>query len=117
MARGLFRQPPQPTLGSQGRLFAPLQPAQGTLYQLQLSGGIGGTYQQVVLADSPLAYWRFGESAGTVADDISAGGGANADYTNGPTLGVAGLLGGDTDTAVAFSRAADQYAYASGVMP
>lgn len=44
-------------------------------------------------------YYRFDESSGTVANDLS--GNANAGtYQNAPTLGVAGALAGDSDTAI-----------------
>jgi len=51
-----------------------------------------------VLADSPVAYYRCGDSSGTVCTD-SSGNGRNGTYVGAPTLGVAGLTG-DADTAV-----------------
>lgn len=59
-------------------------------------------YPAAVLADSPLAYWRLGESSGTVAADSSANG-RTGTYTNSPTLAVAGALAGDSNTAVTFN--------------
>jgi hypothetical protein len=41
-----------------------------------------------VLADSPLAYWRLGESGGSVAAD-SGGNGHSGTYVGNPTVGVA----------------------------
>ena len=64
------------------------------------------TYASEVLADSPLIYWRLGESSGTVAADASGHGNAGT-YTNGPTLGTAGLVAGDSDTAVTFDGVDD----------
>ena len=65
------------------------------------SGGGSPGYAQAVLADNPLAYWRLGETAGTVAADASSGGRAGA-YFGVPSLGAAGALNGDANTAVGF---------------
>ena len=56
----------------------------------------GGTsaYSNAVLADSPSGYWRLGETGGTTAADSS--GGDNGAYTNGPVLGQASMLPGDS---------------------
>lgn len=60
------------------------------------------TYRDTVLADSPAGYWRLGEASGTTAADET--GNFPGTYTSGsnggPTLGVAGLLTGDADTAI-----------------
>lgn len=64
-------------------------------------------YAFQVNADSPAAYWRLGESAGTVAADET--GVHPGTYVNTPTLGVAGALAGDTDTAVTFTAASSHY--------
>ncbi len=45
------------------------------------------TYTQVVLADSPLAFWELNETTGTVAAD-SSGHALNGTYTGGYTLGA-----------------------------
>lgn len=69
----------------------------------------GTGYRDAVLALSPVGYWRFGEASGsgpTAASEI----GPNATYSGSPTKGVAGLLTGDSNTAVAFSSATSQYA-------
>lgn len=66
------------------------------------------TYSAEVLADSPLIYPRFGEASGTTAVDAS-GNGRDMTYQNTPTLGVAGALTGDSDTAVTFNGT-DEYA-------
>lgn len=44
------------------------------------------TYQAAVLADGPIAYYRFEEVSGTTAADTSGNGNAGT-YTNSPTLG------------------------------
>jgi cell division septation protein DedD len=56
-------------------------------------------YVAAILADSLVAYWRLGESSGTVAAD---GSGHSATCVGGPTLGVGGALVSNPDTAVAF---------------
>ena len=65
-------------------------------------------YSDVVEAIPGLiAYWRLGEAPGeTVAIDET--GVYNATYVNAPTLGVDGLLDGDSNTAVEFNGV-DQY--------
>ena len=59
-----------------------------------------GSYAAAVLAQDPLAYWRFDESEGTTAYDYA--GGFNGTYNSNQTLGAAGALQGDSDTAVTF---------------
>lgn len=60
----------------------------------------GTTYDQAVLADTPLAYWPLNETSGTTANDLS-GNGHNGTYAGGFTLGQTGI--GDGETAVAFN--------------
>lgn len=74
------------TLGSDGRLS-----------QQKLAGPSG--YPAAVIATSPVSYWRVGEASGTVASDEM--GAHVGTYINAPTLGVAGLLVGDGNTAMA----------------
>ena len=52
--------------------------------------------------DKPAAYWRLSESSGTLALD-ELNGAHNGTYVGGPTLGVAGALVGDANTAVTFN--------------
>lgn len=54
-------------------------------------------YRAAVLADAPLAYWRFGEAAGPRAIDET--GRADGTFFGAPTLGVPGALAGDSNTA------------------
>jgi large repetitive protein len=59
-------------------------------------------YRNAVLARSPVAYWRFGEAAGTVLEDAGVN---NLDGTlaaSGVTYGVAAELRDDSDTALSF---------------
>jgi len=73
------------------------------------------TYSATVMADNPLAYWRFGESGGSTAYDAS-GNNLNATYS-GVTLGEAGIISGNT--AILFNPAeGDVVRYtASGLYP
>ena len=48
------------------------------------------SYSTAVLADEPIAYWRFDEASGTIAHDEV--GGHDGTYTGGCTLGVPGAL-------------------------
>lgn len=59
------------------------------------------TYKNAVLADTPKGYWRLGETSGTSAADTS-GANNNGTYTGSPTLGVGGVIAGDTNTAATF---------------
>lgn len=62
------------------------------------SGGGGGGYRDAVLADSPVSYWRLGEGGGSTAvDEVGAHAGT---YIGLISLGAAGLLTGDANTAI-----------------
>ncbi len=54
-------------------------------------------YRDAVLKDQPDTYWRLGESSGSTAADETAP--ANPGTYSATTLGVAGALSGDTNTA------------------
>ena len=71
-------------------------------------GGGGSSYSSAVLTDTPAAYWRLGDASGTTMAD-SSGNSRSGTYVGSPTLGVAGLVSGDTDTAVTFNGST-QYA-------
>ncbi len=58
-------------------------------------------YRDEVLADSPRAYWRLGESSGTTAASQTGTGGGT--YLGGSTLNQAGALSGDPNTAAQFN--------------
>jgi concanavalin A-like lectin/glucanase superfamily protein len=60
------------------------------------------SYRDTVLAASPLAYWRFGETGGSAAADASGNSNSGA-YGGGYVLGQAGAIAGDPDTAVRFT--------------
>ena len=57
-----------------------------------------GTYLGAVQSDSPVGYWRLGESSGTTAADLT--GAPSGTYVGGVTLGTPGALVSDPDTAV-----------------
>jgi Concanavalin A-like lectin/glucanases superfamily len=57
------------------------------------------------MSDSPRAYWRLGETSGTVAADET--GNAPGQYRNGVTLGALGALFGDTNKAARFDAKDD----------
>jgi Concanavalin A-like lectin/glucanases superfamily/Bacterial Ig-like domain len=63
-------------------------------------------YKDAVMADSPRAYWRLGETSGTVAKDVS-GNGNDGTYVNGVALGQPGRIMGDPDTSVNFDGVND----------
>ncbi|MBV9242301.1 MAG: hypothetical protein JO314_09865, partial [Acidobacteria bacterium] len=58
------------------------------------------TYAAAVLADSPNAYWRLGDSGPNAVD--STGNTANGSTVGTVTFGTPGALGGDPDTAATF---------------
>ena len=71
---------------------------------LRAAAAAGGSYPDAVLADSPVAYWRLGETSGTVAvDEVGRHDGT---YT-GVTLGATGAIS-DGDTAASFGGADDR---------
>jgi hypothetical protein len=57
------------------------------------------TYEEEVLADTPLAYYRLDDTTLPVAKDTS-GNGNDGTYVGGVTLGAAGALTGDPDKAI-----------------
>jgi len=68
---------------------------------------VHGVYANEVLADSPVAYWRLGESSGTNAVDET--GNHDGTYVNSPTLSVSGALASDANTAVGFDPAQSEH--------
>lgn len=74
------------------------------------------TYASEVAADSPVLWWRLGESSGTVANDSSAGGTFDGTYNGGPTLGATSLLATDSDTAVSLDGVNDYVSYSGTVI-
>jgi hypothetical protein len=72
------------------------------------------TYAATIGTDSPSIFWRLGESSGTTAVDAS-GNARNGTYAAaGVTLGAAGALMGDLDTAVSLDGLAGSIQEASG---
>jgi hypothetical protein len=76
-----------------------------------IGGGVARTavvgYSDEVLADAPRGYWRLGEASGTIAADASPNGNAGS-YRSGVTLGVAGALGGESNTATRYDGVDDR---------
>lgn len=65
-------------------------------------------YSNVVSSSPGLAgYWRLGEPTGTIACD-STNNKDNGTYSSGATLGVAGAIASDPDTAIALSGSSSQ---------
>ena len=62
-------------------------------------------YRSVVLADGPSAYWRLGETSGTVA--ANAIGAPNGEYRGGVALGQPGALSTDSNAAAGFDGVND----------
>src|ERR1700691_1047008 len=62
------------------------------------------TYAATVLADQPIAYCRFDELTGIVANDSSASR-FNGTYGTGVALGASGLIADDPSTAIAIPGA------------
>jgi uncharacterized protein YceK len=58
-----------------------------------------GMYASAVLADTPVAYWRLGDTGLTA---VAAGGGINGIYEGGVTQGVMGAIPTDRNTAAQF---------------
>ncbi|HEX8794230.1 MAG TPA: LamG domain-containing protein [Polyangiaceae bacterium] len=59
-------------------------------------------YFQVVAMDGPQAYWRLDEPAGSTTAKDATGHGHDGTYTGGVTLGSAGAIANDADTAATF---------------
>ena len=64
------------------------------------------SFSTQVLANQPVGYWRLGESSGPTAVNLGSSG-TNGTYS-GPTLGAAGALSGDANTAADFDGLNDQ---------
>ena len=74
----------------------------GTQILAEFNARNSGSYSTTILGQSPVAYYRLGESSGNVAYD-SSGNFNNGTFGSGITLGAAGALGSDTNTAYQFS--------------
>lgn len=71
-------------------------------------------YATAVSMDTPSLYWRFNETTGTSGAVIDSSGNArHGDYVNAPTLGVAGLLAGDTNKGLGLDGVNDYAGLAS----
>ncbi|MGK5085427.1 LamG-like jellyroll fold domain-containing protein, partial [Bdellovibrionota bacterium FG-1] len=84
---------------------------EGAVYNYALSSGqiaahhdagLGKFYPNNILSWQPYGYWRLGEKSGLTAYDLSTNA-INGTYTGGVTLGAAGNIANDNDTAVTFN--------------
>lgn len=75
--------------------------------EIAFDGDVGQTYEDAVLADDPVLYWRLGETVGSTAEDETANN-LDGTYQNTPTLNQGGALSGDSDPAVLFNGT-DEY--------
>ena len=71
-------------------------------------------YAQAVLQDGPVNYWRLGEANGATGADVV--GSRPLSYT-GVTLGTAGALNGDTNTAATFAGTSTSRAGSASSIP
>ena len=74
-----------------------------TLVAAAFGGGVAAaanTYSTVVQGSGPAGYWRLGDTSTTAAD--ASGNGRNGTYSGQTTVGAAGAVTGDTNTAVVF---------------
>lgn len=78
-------------MGSSGLAWAARAPA--------ADGAARSAYARTVLASAPVAYWRLGESRGSVAHDAT-GHGHVGSYSGRPDLGQFGAIAADKDRAI-----------------
>jgi hypothetical protein len=103
-----------PTISGRGAVGANLSASPGSWsgtgsisYTYQWNRCPGSQYEQTVLDDAPVGYWRLGEDAEeSVVADIS-GFGNDGQYLNGVSLGQQGALSLDPDGAASFDGSDD----------
>jgi len=74
---------------------------------LKPAAAAAADYRSTILADSPVAYWRLGESSGSTASDEI--GSSDGTYGGGVTLGVTGALSGDSNTSISLAGSSTRY--------
>ncbi len=85
-------------------LASPLPGVQNAGVGPHLPSAPDTNYQTTVLNDSPIAYWRLGESSGTTAASVVNPNTFNSTYSaTGVTLGQPGALVGDPGTSIALN--------------
>lgn len=80
-----------------------------TLSEIKMQYAVGKYapgFVREVMRPGPLAYWRLGETVGSIAYDETEQ--YNANYVNSPLYGEDGAIINDADTACAFIASADQ---------
>jgi len=98
-----------PTAISGGEAFgtATLRSA-STVVPTGISEPAGADYVTTITGDSPIAYWRLGESSGYPIDEIAS----RTAYAGSATQSVAGALTGDSDTANSFNGTSNEWVFA-----
>jgi hypothetical protein len=108
------------TFLSIGNSFTGLFPINGTLDEIAIwdrvlsgterailytIGNDGSRYSLTVFATNPIGYWRLGDTSGEILRSAIGGpdGWYYANWGSPPTLGVPGLIAGDTDTAISLA--------------
>ena len=76
----------------------------------------GRPYVEQTLLTTPLRAYRLDEASGTVMTDIS-GNAQNGTYVGAPTLGVAGSVSGDPDTASSFNGTSQRATFPVSGLP
>jgi hypothetical protein len=91
-----------------GELGAGITYSTGTTRPTDCTAKPNATYYRAVNSDRPVRYYRLGEPSGTTAVDSGTNGTAgNGTYVDTPTLGAAGALTNDPNTAVTFNGSSE----------
>jgi hypothetical protein len=91
-----------PPAGDGGNLDAQAPPRDGGS-DSPADAAPASLYRSTILADTPLAYWRFGEASGAVAYDETGNASNEAYLGTGVTWGARGAILGDLNTAIHLS--------------
>ncbi|MET1053245.1 MAG: LamG domain-containing protein, partial [Mycetocola sp.] len=75
---------------------------------------VAGAYAEDVVGDSPVSYWRLGETGGSTSAADSVGS-STATASGGVTFGSAGAIGSDSNTAATFDGSDDLVATRSAI--
>ena len=92
--------------GSGARLSENL--IQGGAAGLEILGESGITYESETLADSPIGYWRLGETAGSVQAVDASGNGNSGLYGGSVGFGSTGALTNNNDAAIVLDGGQDR---------
>src|SRR6266571_5764441 len=75
------------------------------------------SYSSTILADSPIRYYRLGQSGGTVATDLGSQAQNSTISATGITYNQTGLLAGDADTSMFFDGASGTVTFPTTGLP